>query len=305
MAAQNEDVSPSRKRQYLAEALRILAEKQGPISPRSVFDQMKDSLRPNGVEMEAYPTQPGIPRFETITRFYTIRAARAGWMIKRGGLWEITPSGIQALSQYKTSDALAEAVGSRYKEWLRSRSAAEAASADDSSDGIPDSASLTAFNLEDAKERNKAALESRVRALQWYEVQDMMAALLRAMGYHVAHVSERGRGDKGVDIIAFRDPLGSLLPRMKVQVKHREQIGRPEIDKFVGSIRSTDIGVFLSTGGFSSDARVEARAHKTHDLTLIDLEELIDLWTQYYKSVEESSKHFLPLEAVFFLSNEL
>lgn len=90
--------------------------------------------------------------------------------------------------------------------------------------------------------------------------------------------------------------------RVKVQVKHREAIGRPEIDKFVGAIRTKNVGIYVSSGGFTRDAGSEARTHKTHDLTLIDLPELIRLWTQYYTSIEESARPYLPLEKVYFLS---
>jgi hypothetical protein len=31
----------------------------------------------------------------------------------------------------------------------------------------------------------------------------------------------------------------------------------------------------VSTGGFSPEARMEARTHRTHSLTLIDLQELV------------------------------
>jgi hypothetical protein len=74
----HEDVPPPRKREYLREAVRILAARQGAVSPREVFDEMRKTLQMSGIELEPYPTQPGIPRFETITRFTTIRAAKGG-----------------------------------------------------------------------------------------------------------------------------------------------------------------------------------------------------------------------------------
>lgn len=47
-----------------------------------------------------------------------------------------------------------------------------------------------------------------------YDFQDMVADLLRAMGYHVPHVAPKGK-DGGIDIIAYSDPLGTIEPRIK------------------------------------------------------------------------------------------
>ena len=41
-----------------------------------------------------------------------------------------------------------------------------------------------------------------------YQFQDLVAALLRAMGYHVAWVAPPGK-DGGTDIVAYTDPLGA------------------------------------------------------------------------------------------------
>jgi uncharacterized protein with gpF-like domain len=51
-----------------------------------------------------------------------------------------------------------------------------------------------------------------------YEFQELVADLLRAMGYHVAWIADAGK-DGGIDIVAYNDPLGTRLPRIKVQVK--------------------------------------------------------------------------------------
>lgn len=40
-----------------------------------------------------------------------------------------------------------------------------------------------------------------------YEFQDMVAALLRAMGYHRPFIAPTGK-DGGIDITAYLDPLG-------------------------------------------------------------------------------------------------
>src|SRR3712207_7764782 len=66
---------------------------------------------------------------------------------------------------------------------------------------------------------------SHIASLGPYDFQNLVAELLRAMGYHVPHVSPPGP-DGGIDIMAYRDPLGTTAPRIKVQVKHRQSKDR-------------------------------------------------------------------------------
>ena len=49
------------------------------------------------------------------------------------------------------------------------------------------------------------------------------------MGYHTPFISPKGK-DGGLDIIAYNDPLGATVPRLKVQVKHRPGTSVPVDD---------------------------------------------------------------------------
>jgi len=82
----------------------------------------------------------------------------------------------------------------------------------------------------------------------------MVAVLLNAMGYHIAHISPKGR-DGGIDIIAYTDPLGVKSPRIIIQVKHKPEtkISSDDIQRLAGTMkRNTDVGLFVTSGGFSS-----------------------------------------------------
>jgi restriction system protein len=63
-----------------------------------------------------------------------------------------------------------------------------------------------------------------------------------------------------------------------------------------------DVGIFVSTGGFTSDAESEARTKETRKLTLLDLEKLVDLWVSNYSKIEDSEKRLLPLKPVYYLA---
>jgi Restriction endonuclease len=135
------------------------------------------------------------------------------------------------------------------------------------------------FVLESAEGQALAEIEEYVNALSPYEFQEVVAALLRGMGY--ATPFEAGRGpDGGTDILAYPDPIGVNTPRIRVQVKHRpsQKSTREEIATLRGVIRQDrDIGLFVSTSGFTNDAIREARHGATH-IELMELDRFLDQW---------------------------
>jgi restriction system protein len=106
-----------------------------------------------------------------------------------------------------------------------------------------------------------------------------------------------------VDIQAYTDPLGTVAPRVKVQVRHRDQkVAARDVRELEGVLRREgDIGLIVSSGGFTSEALREIRACIKHIETM-DLDRLISLWQQHYEKVRESGKLLLPLVKVFFLA---
>jgi restriction system protein len=135
-----------------------------------------------------------------------------------------------------------------------------------------------------------------------YEFQDLVAALLRAMSYHVSWVSPPGP-DRGLDIVAYTDPLGASGPRIKVQVKRRaDKINVDGVRAFMALLGSQDVGIYISTGGFTPDAEREARGQENRRISLIGLERLFDLWVEHYEGIPEEGRQLLPLKPVYFLA---
>ena len=136
-----------------------------------------------------------------------------------------------------------------------------------------------------------------------YEFQDMVAALLRAMDYHTPFIAPKGK-DGGVDIIAYLDPLGAKTPRIKVQVKHKPDtvIGASDIRALLGVLRAGDIALFVTSGTFSSDARNTSTSSREF-IRLIDGDEFIDMWQEYYDKMSDDDKNMLPLKRIAFLGN--
>ena len=150
----------------------------------------------------------------------------------------------------------------------------------------------------DAEEQARELIEDRILALEPYEMQDLVAAILRAMGYRT-RVSPPG-SDRGVDVLASPDGLGLQEPRIKVEVKHRPNstMGAPEVRSFSASLRNGDRGLYVSTGGFSKEAKYEAE-RATVPVTLIDLRDLAQLVTDNYDSFDPAGRALIPLIRIY------
>jgi len=56
-----------------------------------------------------------------------------------------------------------------------------------------------------------------------------------------------------------------------------------------------DIGIFIATGGFTSEAQREVRSQESRRISLIDLHHILDPWVEHYSKVEEEDRQRLPL----------
>lgn len=133
-------------------------------------------------------------------------------------------------------------------------------------------------------------LLSRALALPPLGFEDLVMALLEAMGYGQSGRVERTRasGDAGIDGIISQDPLG--LDRIYVQAKRYETdrvIQRPTIQSFVGALHQAhgDRGVFITTSSFSSGAR-EAAERDSFNIELIDGARLAKLMLRHQVGVQ-------------------
>jgi restriction system protein len=147
-------------------------------------------------------------------------------------------------------------------------------------------------------ERSEQGIEEKLAQLTWEEMQDLVAGILEAMGYR-ARVSPRG-SDRGVDIFASPDGLGLEEPRIFVEVKHRpnQTMSAPEIRSFLGGRSPGDKCLYVSTGGFTKDARYEAD-RSSIALTLLNLVDLRKLLIDYYDKIDEAIKALIPLRRIY------
>jgi len=140
-------------------------------------------------------------------------------------------------------------------------------------------------------------IKDKIMDLDWEQMQELVAGILRAMGYKTL-VSNTG-ADRGKDIEASPDGLMLKEPRILVQVKHRSsQMGTKEIRNFQAILRGRK-GLYVSTGGFSTEAKYEAE-RSSDQLTLIDADRLIQLIIQNYDNFDTETRQLIPLTKIFW-----
>lgn len=140
-------------------------------------------------------------------------------------------------------------------------------------------------------------IKDLVSELDWMEMQDLVAGILRAMGYKT-QVSPAGP-DRGKDIIASPDGFGFENPRIIVEVKHRNgQMGTQQIRSFLGGRHKDDRGLYVSTGGFSKEAYYEAERASV-PLTLWTLDNLVRALIENYEHTDSETKRLVPLKRTY------
>ncbi len=150
--------------------------------------------------------------------------------------------------------------------------------------------------FQDIQARASELIDAQIVALDGYGTQDLFAGILRALGYH-ARVSPPGP-DGGWDIYAARDPLFVQRPVLRVQVKARPNTGSSvmEVRELAGVCEEHETGIFVSTGGFTKDARLEASKRK---VTLVTLDDLRQLLLDAYDDLDQDTKALVPLRRVY------
>jgi restriction system protein len=237
-------------------------------------------------------------RWTNSFQFYSIDYQKAGFIVKKSGNWYLTPEGEAVLK--KTPEEVMTIANDAYHEWRRLNPKVETPDEEPNDETAEKDNGVNLDMLEsDAREGIRKFLVSKSP----YEFQDMVAALLRAMGYHTPFIAPKGK-DGGIDITAYLDPLGAQTPRIKVQVKHKPEtaIGASDIRALLGVLRAGDIALFVTSGTFSPDAKTTGTSSREF-IRLIDGDEFIDMWLEFYDKMSDDDKNMLPLKRIAFLGN--
>ncbi|MDE0186899.1 MAG: restriction endonuclease [Candidatus Poribacteria bacterium] len=215
---------------------------------------------------------------------------RVDWLSDRVNRDLLSTSSRNSLGGIQTLFSVNEEVSTELLSHLGAPAALENSEMDD--DGLDEI-------REDTVARAHELIKDKLLKISADEMEQLSAAILRAMGYKT-RVMPKGP-DRGVDVIASPDGLALEEPRIKVQVKHRPRtsIGSDDIRCFLGGLREGDKALYVSSGGFTREAKYEAD-RSIIPLTLLALDELADLVVSHYESFDIEGRVLIPLVKVFF-----
>ncbi len=161
-----------------------------------------------------------------------------------------------------------------------------------------EAAEVIADPLADIEAQALERIKDRVNELDWDDMQQLVAGILRAMGYKT-QVSPPG-SDRGKDIVASPDGFGFEHPRIVVEVKHRKgQMRSQEIRSFLGGRHKDDRGLYVSTGGFTRDAQYEAD-RASIPLAMWTLDHVVRALVEHYDATDAETKRIVPLKRLYW-----
>ncbi len=168
----------------------------------------------------------------------------------------------------------------------------------DSSADADDNATNDEETLAATYDNGIELIKDRVNQLDWEDMERLVAGMLKAMGY-CARVMPKGP-DGGRDVVASPDALGLESPRIVAEVKHRKgAMGAPAVRSFIGGLRAGDRGLYVSTGGFTKEARYEAdRANVP--VRLLDLDAFVRHYVDIYDKANDDTRSILPLTRIWW-----
>lgn len=289
------------------QTLKALSENGGELARSQLMEILREKA-PLDDWAKAVLEKTGYIRWESILQFYSIDLVKAGFITKnrKNGTWYITEDGEKALSQGK--EKIFNLAQEKYKQWKENTiSAVENLITDTevSDEQIEETSQNTASILEDAQNKAYESFKNFItKNFDPYSFQELCAALFRGMGYYTPFVAPKGK-DGGVDIIAYKDPVGSTIPHIKIQVKYRQdtKANSQEVQQLKGTLAGNDIGVFISLAGFTPDAKTISRTSNPH-IELIDLNRFIELWQEFYCKMNDEDKALMQITPVYFIAED-
>ncbi len=294
------NVPLDRTGQFVRELFHILLSHPEGVPAKEALARVAASFDLTDYESGEY--ESGGRRFEKILRFATVDCVKAGWMRKSKGVWTVTDEGAEAFEAFADSGSFYREALRLYRQWKKSRDA-EAEDSDETDD-IDDDVRSVSVTFETAEEAAWEEISGHLRTMNPYDFQELVADLLRAMGFFPAWVAPPGK-DGGIDVIAYPDPLGTSLPRLKVQVKRQQAaVNVDGLRSFMAVLGDSDVGLFVSLGGFTRDADLEARTQEKRRVTLADAQKLFDLWAEHYDRLSDEARRRLPIRPIYFLAPE-
>lgn len=302
MSTKMKEVSPSRQSasKVIFAAFKIIKEAGGQLEIKTITEKIPEKIILTEWEKEVFE-KSGYIRWQSILHFYSIDCQKAGYLQKNKGIWYLTQDGEKAMKLGELG--LLNAASEAYKLWNSNKGESKVDNQSKEEIAHVDEAINQVVNLSILEEKAISGIKDAIMVKTPYEFQNLVAALLRAMGFYTPFVAPKGK-DGGIDVLAYKDPLGAETPRMKVQVKHwkdKTNVSVTEVRSLTGLLSNEgDVGLIVTSGVFTNEAIKDARSNHKH-IRLLDINEFISLWQQYYIKMSDDDKNLLPLKSIYFL----
>lgn len=287
------------------ETLKVLKENDGEMASALLMETLSKRVNLDDWARGTLEKTGNI-RWQSILHFYSIDLIKAGYLLKKKGVWYLTPEGEKAID--KGEKELLKSAQNLYRIWKEKNKKEEPSQI--SNKDVPDEQIEAASQkvsslLDDARAKaNQSFTKFILEEFDPYSFQELCGALFRGMGYYTPFIAPKGK-DGGVDVIAYKDPIGSTTPHIKIQIKYRQdtKATSQELRQLKGILTTNDIGVFISISGFASDALKEFK-HSSPHIELIDLERFIELWQEFYEKMKDEDKALMPISPVYFVDKD-
>jgi restriction system protein len=278
-------IEPTLKRtsEFLRVVFQILWSKSDGLPARDVLDAVARKIKLSDEEIALIPST-FTPNYERILRAATNTLAEAGWLIKNKERWYLSDDGKAACRSiknaeeiYKAAQLLIEGKKQLHNDLL--------------------------LTVENAEEIAWQQVWRYLNEMNPVEFKLMVGDLLLALNYHLDWISPPGKNHGYIDLIAYPNPLGSSSARIKIHVKHTGQAATLEgLRAFFGVLNAHDLGIYVSSGGFTDTVMEEVQSQELRKIRLISLNDLFQLWVQNYESLSQEAKHRFPLKPIYFLA---
>ncbi len=278
-------------------AMRLLQQHGGALELSEIKNLIREDTSMNFTEweLERPSEKTTLPRWEVNMGFYSSDYQRAGFIKKDNGVWYLTPDGEKMLAQ--SPENVFNAARTAYRIWAKENGESEDMGSEIAEIPVP----TESMKIEDIESQAMDGIKEHIRHMNPYEFQDLVAALLRGMGYYTPFVAPKGK-DGGIDVVAYENAAG-IGGRLIVQVKHQ-----PTTTLEVITVRSlaallkkdADTGMVVTSGRFTGESLRFARESK-NNIRLIDGDELVRLWIACYQSLTEKDKCLMPLRPIYFI----
>ena len=266
--------------------LQALVELGGEGRPRDIYPLVAKrfpQLTPEEQE-ERLENYPSTRKWSNLVQWIRQRLVDLGQIDgSQRGIWKITAAGRTRLQGERTSP-----LGTYQAQDSAARVAAPP---------VTSLRDLVNTNLQEIKTR----LVSELRDLTPRAFEHFCKELLAHLGYRNVEVTRRSQ-DGGIDGYGdFRQ--GAISIRSAFQAKRwtDNSVGRPDIDRFRGAIQGEyDHGVFLTTSGFSKDAKEASYKKGAITILLLDGPAIADLLVERGLGVRKLPLYLFDIDEEFF-----